>query len=67
MNSGTMTGVERTILAKAIQKLNEVYTQGRGQSLTEDETTLFNYWKERGKVRVIGPARFGEIYAMVEE
>jgi hypothetical protein len=59
--------IEKEILARAIEKLNYVYTYGRGESLTEDETLVFRYWKDKGLVRAVSPAPFGEIYALSDE
>jgi hypothetical protein len=58
----SLSEIERSILQKAVEKLNYVYTHGRGESLTPDETTVFNYCKEKGLVVAVGPAPFGEIY-----
>ncbi len=72
MHSSTLTSeqiseIEKTILRRAVQKLNYVDTNGSGESLDDNETMVFNYWKERGRVRAIGPARFGEIYEIVDQ
>ncbi|MGI0090443.1 MAG: hypothetical protein ACREBS_01920 [Nitrososphaerales archaeon] len=52
-------------MRKAVEKLNYVYQNGIGESLSEDETAVFNYWKERGKVKPVAPARFGEICEII--
>ena len=62
----SMSDIEREVLKRAIEKLNIVYTFGRGESLTSEESAVFEYWKGRGRVRAVGPARFGEIYEVVE-
>ena len=59
-----ITRIELEILETAVEKLNYVYSNGRGESLTEEETMIFTYWKDRGKVKAVGPAAFGEIFAI---
>jgi hypothetical protein len=58
-----ISDIELAMLERAVEKLNFVYLNGNGESLTEDEAVVFNYWKNRGKVKEIGPARYGTIYA----
>ena len=60
--SDSISELELKVLRRAVEKLNFANQNGMGESLTEDETAVFNYWKERGKVRPVAPARFGEIY-----
>jgi len=67
MDAEEITPVEKQILEKAIEKLNFIYSNGRGESLTDDETLIFNYWRERGKIRSVAPAPYGEIYALVDK
>ena len=57
-----LSEVEQNILKNAIEKLNFVSENGRGTSLSEEEMLVFRYWLEKGKVRAIGSAPFGEIY-----
>jgi hypothetical protein len=62
----TISDVEKNILNIALQKLNFVSRNGRGESLTEEETMVFKYWLQKGKVRVIENSRFGEIYELCD-
>jgi uncharacterized protein YggL (DUF469 family) len=57
-----LSPIEKNILHIAIEKLNFVARNGRGESVTEDERTVFNYWLKKGKVRVVENSRFGDIY-----
>ncbi|HZW55034.1 MAG TPA: hypothetical protein VFF30_01980 [Nitrososphaerales archaeon] len=61
-----MSSIEREILSRAVEKLNYVYTFGRGESLTSEESSVFEYWRKKGRVKAIGPAKFGEIFQIVE-
>jgi hypothetical protein len=67
MRGDELTEIEFRVLESAVAKLNYVYTFGRGESLTPEETMVFNYWKEKGKVRATGPAPFGEIYEIMSD
>lgn len=62
-----LSGIERTILESAVRKLNYVYTHGSGESLTDDETSVFNYCKLNGMVVAVAPAKFGEIYEIRQD
>ncbi|MHB8566094.1 MAG: hypothetical protein ACYC7D_10695 [Nitrososphaerales archaeon] len=57
-----LSEIEKSVLVAAVEKLNHVYIHGRGESLTADELSVLSYWKDRGKVKAVAPAPFGEIY-----
>jgi hypothetical protein len=58
--------IEKNMLKIAIEKLNFVSRNGRGESLGEDEMTVFRFWLGKGRVKAIESARFGEIYEFNE-
>ncbi len=57
-----LTTVERNILKIAIEKRNYVSRNGTGESLTEEESLVFEYWLKKGKIRAVENSRFGDIY-----
>jgi hypothetical protein len=61
-----ITSIERKMLGIAIEKLNFVSINGRGESSSEDERYVFDFWLNKGRVRVVGNSRFGEIYELLE-
>jgi hypothetical protein len=60
----SISTVEKNILNAAIRKLNFVSRNGSGDSLTEEETIVFNYWLKKGRIRAVENSRFGEIYEL---
>jgi hypothetical protein len=57
-----LTILERNILKIAIGKRNYVSRNGTGESLTEEESLVFEYWLKKGKIRAVENSRFGDIY-----
>ena len=62
-----LSPIERNILGIAVGKLNYVSRNGKGESLTEEEMTVFKYWLNKGLVRAIENSRFGEIYEISDQ